>query len=201
MRSVTGYNLYEETYNASGGYVDDDWEVHATAFTHVPSSAPDFFGASGPAESGGVGYGEKRFNKMAALGLQTRVGIAKEESRYQGGAIGKLWIEGARLLFLGEADFIRQQLTQAGVGQNQFVSYLGVTYFIRGFMLGGAYELYQEDLAVKGTRREALDLEVNVFPWAHFELNLLGRYQTRATTAVGDTSNGSLLMLQLHYYL
>ena len=201
VRSVTGYNLYEETYNASGGYVDDDWEVHATAFTHVPSSAPDFFGASGAPESGGVGYGEMRFNKMAAVGLQTRVGIAHEESRYQGGAVGKLWIEGVRLLFLGEADFIRQQLTQAGVGQNQFVSYLGVTYFIRGFMIGGAYEVYQENLAVKGTLREAADLELNLFPWAHFELNLLGRYQTRATTAIGDTPSGSLLMLQLHYYL
>jgi hypothetical protein len=201
VRTYTGYNLYEETYNLSGGYVTDDWEIHATGFTHIPSSLPDSLGASGAAENGGVVYGEMRFNKMAAVGLQSRVGIAKEESRYQGGAIGKLWIESARLLFLGEADFIHQQLTQAGVGQNQFVSYLGATYFIRGFMLGGAYEIFQEDLAVKGTLREAGDLEVSLFPWAHFELNLLGRYQTRATTGVGDTGHGSLLMLQLHYYL
>ncbi len=45
------------------------------------------------------------------------------------------------------------------------------------------------------------DVEVNVFPWAHFELNLLGRYETRATVAPGDTPRGSLVMLQLHYYL
>ena len=87
------------------------------------------------------------------------------------------------LLFLGEADFIRQQFSKANFGQSQFVSYLGATYFIRGFMLGVAYERFQEDSAVKGTGRDAYDVEVNVFPWAHFELNLLGRYQTRATVA------------------
>jgi len=201
VRANTGYNLYEETYNASYGYVDEDWEVHATAFTHVPTSVPDFFGAAGPAENGGVAYGEKRFNKMAALALQTRIGIASEEARYQGGAVGKLWIEKARLLFLGEADFIRQQFSKANFGQSQFVSYLGATYFIRGFMLGAAYERFQEDLAVKGTGRDAYDGELNVFPWAHFELNLLMRYQTRATVAPGDTPRGSLVMLQLHYYL
>jgi hypothetical protein len=68
-------------------------------------------------------------------------------------------------------------------------------------MLGGAYERFQEDLAVAGTWREAYDLEANLFPWAHFELNLLARYQTRATNAVGDTPRGSLVMFQLHYYL
>jgi hypothetical protein len=201
VRANTGYNLYEETYNASYGYVDEDWEVHATAFTHVPTSLPDFFGAAGYAENGGVAYGEKRFNKMAAVALQSRVGIASDEARYQGGAVGKLWIEQARVLFLGEADFIRQQFSKASFGQSQFVSYLGATYFIRGYMLGVAYERFQEDLAVKGTGRDAYDVEVNVFPWAHFELNLLGRYQTRATVAPGDTPRGSLVMLQLHYYL
>src|SRR4029077_9671390 len=32
IRRYTGYNLYDETYNVSGGYVGDDWELHATAF-------------------------------------------------------------------------------------------------------------------------------------------------------------------------
>jgi hypothetical protein len=202
VRANTGYNLYEETYNASGGYVAEDWEVHATAFTHIPTSLPDFLGASGAAENGGVGYYERRFANMAALGVQTRIGIGKEESRYQGGAVGKLWVEKARLLFLGEADFIHQTFPQAGnFAQNQFVSYTGVTYVIRGYMLGVAYERFQEDLSVKNTGRNAVDGEVSLFPWAHFELNLLGRYETRATAAPNDTTNGSLVMLQLHYYL
>ena len=201
VRRHTGYNLYEETYNLSGGFVTDDWEVHATAFLHIPSSLPDFLGASGLAENGGVAYGEMRFNKMSAVGLQTRIGVGSEESRYQGGAVGKLWIEKARVLVLGEADFIRQQLTKASTGQNQFVSYLGATYIIRGFMAGVAYERFQEDLAVSRTGRNAYDLEVNLFPWAHFELGVLGRYQRQAAFGTTDDSRASLAMLQLHYYL
>jgi hypothetical protein len=202
VRRYTGYNLYEETYNASGGYVADDWELHVTAFTHVPTSFPDLLGAVGPAENGGVVYGEKRFNNMAAIALQARVGIAPEEARYQGGAVGKLWFEPARLLFLGEADFIRQQLTGASFGQNQFVSYIGATYVMRGLMAGVAYERLQENLSVRNTGRNALDGEVNFFPWAHIEVGLLGRYEPKG--AAGATQNGStasLGMLQLHYYL
>jgi len=89
VRRYTGYNLYEESYNSSGGYVVDDFEVHATAFTHAPNS-PDFFASSGAHESGFVAYGEKRFNGMASLAAQTRIAIATEEARYQGGGVGKL---------------------------------------------------------------------------------------------------------------
>jgi hypothetical protein len=201
VRRYTGFNLWEETYNLTGGMITEDWELHATAFTHVPTSLPDFLGATGAPENGGMIYGERRFKKMAAIGLQTRVGIASEESRYQGGAVGKLWIEKARVLFLGEADFIRQQLTKASVGQNQFVSYLGATYIIRGFMAGLAYERFQEDLAVSKTGRNAYDVEVNLVPWAHFEVGLLGRYQRQETFGTTDPSRASLGMLQLHYYL
>jgi hypothetical protein len=204
VQRYTGFDLYEETYNLSGGYVAGDWEVHATAFTNVPSSLPDPLGAVGPPEKGGAAYGEKRFAQMAALGLQARAGIAPEESRYQGGAVGKLWVEPARLLFMGEADFIRQQFTGVSTAQNQFVSYVGATYFIRGLMAGVAYERFQEDLAVAGTGRNAYDAEVNFFPWAHVEVLLLGRYQKAENPTPPGPQNSaaaSLWMLQLHYYL
>jgi hypothetical protein len=201
IRRYTGFNLYEETYNLSGGFLTDEWEVHATAFMHVPVSAPDFLGASGAPENGGALMGEYRFNRMAALGLQTRIGIASEEARYQGGAVGKVWLEPARVLFLGEADFIRQQLSGASAGQNQFVSYLGATYIIRGMMVGVAYERYQENLGVAATGRNAYDIEINILPWAHFELNLLGRYQRQGAPGAAGGNPATLGMLQLHYYL
>jgi len=203
VRRYTGFNLYEETYNLSGGYVADDWEVHATAFLGIPASLPDFLGAVGIPESGGAVYAEKRFAGMAAVGLQSRIGIASEEARYQGGVVGKLWVEQARLLFLGEADLIREQVPAASAGESQFVSYLGATYCIRGFMAGAAYERFQEDLAVSGTGRNAYDGEVNLFPWAHFELSLFMRYQKPQAVAGGgpDSSAASLVMLQFHYYL
>jgi hypothetical protein len=201
IRRYTGFNLYEETYNASGGYVADDWEVHASVFTPPPESAPNFIRSVGFAESGGTLYGEKRFASMASVALQTRIGIASEEARYQGGAIGKLWVDKAKLLFLTEGDFIRQEIKAASFGQNQFAGYAGVTFFpTRGLMAGLAYERWQENLSVAGTGRNAYDAQINFFPWAHFELLLLGRYQPAASTGT-DTHAATLGMLQIHYYL
>jgi hypothetical protein len=199
VRRYTGYELYNETYTASGGYVSDDWELHLSAFTPPPSGFPDALQSVGARESGGAAYFEYRMNGMSALAAQARVGIGKDESRYQGGLIGKLWLEPAKLLFLGEADFIIQNVTAASYTQNQFVSYLGVTYFpIRGVMLAPMYERFQENLSVATTARNAYDLEINIFPYAHFEVVLLGRYMT-----VGQQGQpaATLMMAQLHYYL
>jgi len=199
VRRYTGYELYNETYNVSGGYVAEDWELHVSGFTPPPTSFPDQLSSVGVRESGVAVYFEKRFNDMAALAAQTRLGFGSDVSRYQGGLIGKLWIDKAKLLFLGEGDFIRQQVSAANYGQNQWVSYLGVTAFpVRGLMPAILYERFQEDLAVRGTGRNAIIGQVNVFPYAHCEVVLLFRYQMYAN----DTQPAATLgMLQLHYYL
>jgi hypothetical protein len=201
VRRYTGFNLYEETYNASGGYVADDWEVHATLFAPVPTHLVEPLRGVGPSESGFAGYGEIRLAKMSALAGQVRVGLGSLSSRYQVGGIGKAWIEKAKILFLGEADLIHQQFSTASYSQNQFVSYVGLNFFpVRGLMGGLAYERFQENLSVSGTGRNAYDLQLNVFPWAHCEAVLLGRYQITGAGAV-DGGTATLVMLQLHYYL
>jgi hypothetical protein len=200
VRRYTGFNLYEETYNVAGGFVADEWEAHATLFAPVPTTLPDPLRSVGPREYGIAGYGELRLEKMSALAGQFRVGVGSEQSRYQVGGVGKLWVEKARLLMLGEANFIRQQIAGWG-GQNQFVSYLGPTLFLtRGLMAGVAYERFQENLAVKSTGRNAFDMQINFFPWAHCEVLLLGRWQITGSGS-SDGASASLLMLQLHYYL
>jgi hypothetical protein len=197
IRRYTGNNLYEETYNVSGGYVAEDWEVHATAFMPVPEGFPDEFQAVGYREAGGAVLAEMRFADKLALALQTRIGIApNDEARYEGGAYGKLWVEPAKMLLMGEADVIRQQIAGTGTGQTQFIGYFGPTFFpTRGLMTTLAYERYQEDLAVSKTSHDALDIEINFFPWAHFELVGLGRFQWT------PGAPAQLGMLQLHYYL
>ena len=197
VRRFTGNALYEEPYALSGGYVGEDFEFHATAFTPIPKSFPDSLQSIGYKEAGGAAYAEMRFAGMAAVALQTRVGIADEEARYQGGGVVKVWLESARLLFMGEADLIRQTIKGTGVSQNQFVSFTGITLMpVRGLMTTVAYERYQENLAVSNTGHDATDLEINFFPWAHIEFLLLGRYQQN-----GDGGPASLGMLQFHYYL
>jgi len=202
VRRYTGFNLYEETYNASGGYVADEWEVHLTGFAPVPTTLPSPLRSIGPGEAGAAGYGEVRLAKMSALAGQFRVGIGSLESRYQVGAIGKLWVEKAKLLVLGEGDFIRQAFkTTPAYTQNQFVSYLGLNFYpVRGLMGAVAYERFQENLSVSTTARNAYDLQLNFFPWAHCEAVLLGRYQLTGSGAT-DGGTATLLMLQLHYYL
>jgi hypothetical protein len=136
------------------------------------------------------------------LGLQGRAGFGSEATWVQGGAVGKLWIEKARVLFMGEADFIHKLVLVDSATQNQFLSYLGATFFpMRGLMAAVAYERYQEDLRVAGTGRNAFDLEASFFPWAHFELSFLARYQVAGPSVTETDATGSLLMLQLHYYL
>jgi hypothetical protein len=199
VRRYTGFNLYEETYNVSGGYFAEDWEAHATVFTPPPTSAPDFIRSVGYPESGAAVFAEKRYADVLAVGLQARAGVSKEEARYQGGAEAKYWLEPAKLLFMGEANLIHQTLKGPSYTQDQFVSYLGATLIpIKGLMIGGAYERFHENLARAKTARNAFDAELNVFPAAHFELVLIGRYQL--ATASGGAA-AYLGMLQLHYYL
>src|SRR5436190_6730033 len=199
VRRYTGYELYNETYTASGGYVAEDWELHVSAFTPPPSSFPDPLQSVGSRESGAAAYFERRIAGMAAVAGQVRVGVGKEADRYQGGLVGKLWIDQAKLLFLGEGDFIIQKVSAAAYTQNQFVSYAGFDWFpVRGVMAGAAYERFQENLGVSGTGRNAYDVQINLFPWAHCELVLLGRYLMVAQQGQPAATLG---MLQLHYYL
>jgi hypothetical protein len=197
IRRYTGYELYNETYTLSGGYVSDNWEFHVSAFTPPPTSFPDPLQSVGSRESGGAGYFEYRLNGMAALAAQARVGIGSEASRYQGGLVGKLWVEPAKVLFLGEGDLIIQKVSAASYTQDGFVGYLGASWFpIRGLMLGPIYERYQENIGVSGTARNGYDFQINVFPYAHTEVVLFGQYQT-----VAGQPARTLLMAQLHYYL
>jgi hypothetical protein len=202
VQRYTGFDLYNETYTVSGGYLGQDWELHLSLFAPPPLGFPDALQSVGVRQSGAAAYGEKRFNAMAMLALQARAGFGSEATWYQGGAVGKLWVDPARVLFLGEADFIHKEVLVDSARQNQFVSYLGATFFpVRGLMAGVAYERYQEDLAVAGTGHNAFDLQVNFFPWAHFELLALGRYQFSGPVATATDASASLLMFQLHYYL
>jgi hypothetical protein len=201
VQRYTGYNLYDQTYNLSGGWIEDDWEAHLSVFTPPPSSFPDSLQAVDTHESGVTAYAEKRWNSMAMLGAQARLGFASEANRYQGGLVGKLWIEKGKALLMGEADVIRLAVPAASAGETGMVSYLGVDLFPhRAWMVGLAHEFYQEDLSVKATGRNAVDLEINFFPWAHFELLAFARYQVTGSGGTGDPS-ASLFMFQLHYYL
>lgn len=202
VRRYSGFNLYEETYNVSGGYLAEDWEVHVTAFTPPPKSLPDALQSVGMRGSGGAAYAERRFASAALLGAQARVAINNEQRLIQGGLVGKLWIDAAKMLAMGELDLQRHDVTlTGGSGYNQSIGFLGLNFFpVKGLMAAAIYERFQEDIRLISTARSAFDVEVSVFPYAHIEVMLFGRYQYSGSGGA-DGDAGSLGMLQLHYYL
>ena len=199
VRSQTGFNLYEETYNVSGGYLAEDWELHVTGFTPPPNSLPLALRSTATG-SGAAAYFETRFASSRALGVQARYSTNKEHSLLQGGLVGKVWIDDAKILFLAELD-LQRDAPAGGGGSNQMVGYLGPTFIpVKGLMATLALERFQTDISIAGTAHTAADLQVNYFPWAHCEMVLLGRYQMSGA-GLSDGATDSLLMLQLHYYL
>ena len=134
---------------------------------------------SARASRGGAVYFEKRLPAWRRP-AQTRLGFGKEMNRFQGGAIGKLWIrtgQGAaarrgRLHPPGsEGGALRPEPVRVVRGPDVFPAAGDDGWLF--------YERFQENLSVKATGRNAYNLQINFFPWAHFELMGILRYQTR----------------------
>lgn len=197
VRRYLGFNLLEETYNVSGGYVNDDWELHVTAFT------PDFFRPVGHRGSGGAAYVEGRFGRGLAVGGQARVSVASEQStRAQGGVVGKWVLPGTRILLLGQLDLVHESFDVEGAPSRwQMGGYLGASWlFRRGFLAQLMLERWDQDLDLSGVARSAVGAELQFFATAHVELSLWGRVAFIGTGS-DDGSPSQLLLLQLHYYL
>ena len=196
VRRFLGQNLLEEPYAFSGGYIKNDWELHVSAFTPFPIAPV------GQRGSGGVVYYENRLSDSAILGGQARVSIAGEQRTFQGGLVGKYFLEKPKLLTMGELDVVRQQFPKVpgGAGRNQLVSYLGVFWMPLGGYFGGlAWERYDEDLAVRDVARDSFSVQAHWWPVAHLELLLYGRAQFNGGGDAGDPAK--MVMLQIHYWL
>lgn len=196
VRRYLGFHTLEESYNVSFGSVTNDREYHATVF----APAPTFLGA-GPRRYGYTGYYEKRIRDgKAAWAAQTRIGFSADDAVYMVGGVGKWWLENLKVLLLGELNVGMQTFDVDGAdARPQLAGYLGATYIpIKGLMLTGAVERYTSDLNIKGTERDAATLMLQVFPYAHFELILLGKLEFQGSE-LGEPDR--LGMFQLHYYL
>ena len=173
-----------------------------------PTSFPDALQSVAPAslrQSGLAAYGEKRFNGMAMLALQARIGIASEASRYTGAPSASCGSRTAKMLALGEADFVRQIVSVGSgtVGQNQFVSYLGATFFpTRGLMAGRCLRAVPGGSGRRGDRAQRLRRRGKLLPLGPLRAagaRSVSVHRLRARRP--DEASASLFMLQLHYYL
>ncbi len=190
VRRDLGANLLEETDGVSGGFVSGDWDLHVTAFI------PDVLHQAGGNEKGAAALFERRLADKLALGVSGRAGQNDDRRRYVGGAFAKLYVEPAKVLLMAEGDVVQLAVNDHG-SVGQFVGYAGLTVFpVRGLWLSIMGERFQDDLRIKNSASNALDGQLNWFPYPHFEIVVLGRLQT-----AGGQDSAKTLMGQIHYFL
>ena len=191
IRRDLGFDLLSESYNISGGYIGEQWELHLTAF------APDFLRHMGSEESGGVAYFERRFpSEMGSVAVQSRFASGPGISRFTGGVVGKYYLEAVKTLFMVEAD-VSHLMPDGTSSSNQLVGLAGISVLpVRGLILTVLGERNQEDLRVSNASWDAVTGILGWFPAPHSELQLMGRLQRAEGEATAKT-----VLLQIHYYL
>jgi hypothetical protein len=191
VRRDLGFNQLDESYNLSGGYLSDLWELHVTGFI------PDLLRHLGSEETGVAAYLERRvLGGRAALAVQARYASRAGASRAIGGAVGKCYFAPIRTLLFTEVDMIL--LSVEGLpARGQAIAALGASVLpVRGLMLTALGEHYQEDIEVRGAARSAASLLVDWSPYAHVELRVMARAELPA-----GTDATKVLLAQLHYFL
>lgn len=195
VRRFMGWNTYEEPYAAELAHYGEKTELHVTGF--VPQPIPLL--GSGLRRSGGAVLVERQVTDEWIAGGQGRVAFSDEDAVFTAGTIAKRWLPSAELLVLAELDLQRQTFRGNGPGRTQLAGYLGASkWATRGVLVSSALHVWEPDLTLRATTRQAFEVAAQYFPWAHVELHLLLRTSAQGGT-VEDPSY--LSMLQVHYYL
>jgi hypothetical protein len=185
------YYVADEPYAIGVGTASSRYEVHASLFAPNPT-------ASGAQSLGATAYVE-RFLDDGSIAGQARFATSDDDQRVLVGAIAKRWLPKPKLLLLGELDVQRQAIKDADVTRLSVAGYVGVTrVMLPGLLVGAALQRWTPDLALRGSARSTAEVDVQLLPWAHFELHLLAR-----AGLIGGRggSPDSLVLFQLHYYL
>jgi hypothetical protein len=192
VRRDLGFDLLQETYNVSGGFVYERAELHLTLF------APDFVRHIGSDQRGFTGYLEVRLlDDRLALAGQMRLAAGPGVTRFIAGAVGKAYLERLRTLFLVELDGVQLLFDDnASTTRQQIVGAAGFAVLpTRGLVITLLGEHNQLDVQLPDSWTAATGL-VNWFPYAHFDLQLMGRLQLPSG---GETAK--TLFLQVHYFI
>lgn len=191
VRRDLGFNLLQESYNLSGGYIANAWELHLTAF------GPDVVQKLGARESGAAAYYERRlFEETASIAVQGKFAAVDGTSRIIGGVVARYFLAPAKVMFLGEANLVNQMF-DGPAGQNQLVGAAGFTFLPwNSLMFTALGERLQTSIAVKDSTTNAATGLLNWFPYPHVELQLVGRLQMPSGQDTAKTA-----LLQVHYYL
>ncbi len=189
-----GRPLYAEAYAASVSYVAIAAEAHVTVFRH------DSLGSAVEHGDGGAIYLEGRITGHLQFGAEAKYSSSDELHRTFIGVTGKYFLEDHDVQVLGEAQLIRDRITEgSGDRATRLAAYvLASKPLSKGLMLDAGVGHYTQDTRVKGLTRDCLDVNLHWFQTSHIEWLFTGRVEL---LDVGRGNNGGYALAQLHYRL
>jgi len=194
-RRYGGTPLYAETYAAAVEYVTQAWEAHVTGFVEDPLIDPVVH------DSGAAVYAEVRPNQRLAVGGEAMLTTSDGQTRVRAGATGKLYVPSADVLVQAELQLVHQQVTGPGT-DNQLVGYvMGSRSFGSAFLLDVGLGHYDENIAIRGLDRDAVDVNLHWFATSHFELVLQNRIEGIGLGASPGGPTSGWVLLHGHYRL
>lgn len=191
-RRDLGFDQLHETYNVSASVVFPAWEAHLTLF------GPDFVRGIGSDETGVAVLYERRLldDRLVAAG-QARTATAPGVTRLILGGYLKGWIPRTKTLLFTEINAVQLRVADRQASRReQLIATAGATYLpVRGVNLTLLGEREQLDLALPDSWTAVTAL-IGWFPYAHTEIQLMGRLQVPSGGSVAQT-----LFIQIHYFL
>jgi hypothetical protein len=194
-RQFGGTPLYGETYGAAVEYIKDTWEAHVTGFIEDPLIDTVVH------DSGGAGYAEVRLSPRLQLGGELMVTSSDGLARVRGGATGKLYVPSADTLIQAELQVVHQQV-HGPRSPNQIVGYaMASKFFGSAVMLDVGLGHFDENLAISGLDRDALDVNLHFFLDSHLELVWQNRVEVLGLAQSTGGPTGAWSLLHAHYRL
>ena len=194
-RRYGGAPLYAETYAAAVEYVTPAWEAHVTGFVEDPLIDTVVH------DSGVAGYGEVRPNERLAVGGEAMLAASDGKTKLRVGATAKRYLPAADVLVQVELQLVRQEVTGAGA-LDQLVGYaMGSKPLGAAFLLDVGLGHYDENLAIRGLDRDAVDVNLHWFVTSHFELVWQSRIAGIGIGASTGGPTGGWSLLHGHYRL
>jgi hypothetical protein len=195
-RQYGGTPLYGDTYAAAVEYVTPAWEAHVTGFIEDPLIDPAVH------DNGAAAYAEVRVNQRTSVGGEVMVTAANGLTTFRGGAIGKLFVPGPEVLLQAELQFVHQGVTGGTGAPNQLVGYLMASKpFGKALLLDVGLGHFDENIAIQGLDRDAIDVNLHWFVTSHFELVLQNRVEALGLGQSTGGPTGAWSLLHGHYRL
>jgi hypothetical protein len=193
-RRYGGTPLYADTYAAAVEYVTPAWEAHVTGFVEDPLIDPVVH------DNGIAAYGEVRPNEALAVGGEAMLTASGGRTRVRVGATAKRYLPAADVLVQAELQFVHQQVADSGA-PNQIVGYVMGSKFFGAFLLDVGLGHYDENIAIQGLDRDAIDVNLHWFATSHLELVWQSRIEGIGVGASTGGPTGGWSLLHAHYRL